>query len=302
MTSAQRRALLILAVAICVVTALLWLPSPRKGSAEGLRPLYPDLEPDAVSRVELRRDVWSQPAVLARTEAGWMLEAPVEARADEALVGRMLRSLATLEVREPLQVEDLEPYGFSESDPKVVVVLEDNAGGAYGLSIGGATVDGGAYVLVDGEVLTTPTAAGESVPVILDQLRDRRLWVRPVEESVGIRVVVSSELAWEAQRDAEGGWEVTIGAQAGVDGQEAADPAALLRYLEGLQVAAFVKSWDQMGTSRNEIQLLDAEGRLQSLKLFEGRLAIAPCCEQPIHPEGAIRESLTRYTGLELPG
>lgn len=299
MTPVQRRSLLILAAALLVVSALLMLPEPQEGSAEGLHPLFPGLQPDDISRLGLDRERWREGAVLARTGSGWVLEAPVEARADEVVIGVMLRSLAALEVREALQVEALEPYGLDPSQA-TVLVIEDATGGRHQLSIGNPTVDGGTYLLVDGEVLSSPSSLGRSVPVVMDELRDKRIWDRSIDGSQQIRILVGDEPLWAAQREAEQGWQVTTGAQSGVDGQEMSEPEALLRYLGGLRVAAFERDWDDVGATRVEVQLLDGDGRLQSLKLTEGRRAVAPCCSAPISPEGGIIESLARYTGLEL--
>jgi hypothetical protein len=297
MTPGQRRAMVILVAAISIVTAILMLPAPQEGSREGLSPLFPGLTPDAVTRLEIRQPGWREPAILVRDDDGWRIEAPVEARADDPRVGMLLRGLVGIEVHDAIDTDQLEPYGLA-GEAGATIVLDDASGGHHTLRIGGEAVGGGRYLLVEGEVLPASVDIVRGLPVQVGDLRDRHIWARPVSDSVGIRIFASADRRWEAGLDEQGTWQVTEGVAVVHDPGEPSGPEALLRALDGALVASFLDDWEGIDLWVYDVQLIDEQGRPQSLKLYDDRRAVAPCCSTPVTLDEDLIAAVERYTAL----
>ncbi len=164
MTPGQRRALVFLAVAISVVTGLLWLPATGGGTGDGGPPLLPGLDPEAVVRLQLSRPGWDQPVVVERDVEGWGLLAPGSGPADGARIGALLSSLVDAQASESFVSDELDEFGLAPNE-RIDLELLTEEGERHQLSIGGPTVGTGTYLLMDDELRAVTGLLGGAIPL-----------------------------------------------------------------------------------------------------------------------------------------
>ncbi len=262
MTPGQRRALVFLALAVSIVTALLMLPAPQEGSSEGAKPLFPRLEPLDVLALGIRHPGWSSEASFERGDPGWDMLAPAQGRADRARLDALVRELITLEVRDAVEATELGAYGL-EPGERIEISLSLEDGDSLELAVGGETVGTGTYLLFEDRVLPALGLIAKSVPAQLDDLRDRAVWQGSVLDTT--RLSIAGEATWAVERGPEG-WQLTQG-QPPTLALEPAETDALLQFLEGLRIGSFEAAEPGLDEALLQVELGDAAGHSLGLDI-----------------------------------
>lgn len=293
MTTGQRRALVALALAISIVTALLMLPAPPEGSGEGLELLFPDVTPQEVVGLQVRHPAWPEVLRLERRGQEWVLVEPGETPADQERVAVMLRELTSLEVRDGLDSTDLQVYGLEPAKRiEVILILSDDR--REELAVGGESVGTGTYLLVDGVVLPAEGLIGQAFPASDDELRDHRVWRHSVLDSVA--VTASGIAMWSLERH-EQGWF-----HAGASPPQPApsvDVDVILQLLEGMRVASFPERAEDPGELILRLELADAEGAGAAIDIFEPRLKGGYLAKVPRHQDPVVLDVASVASLLE---
>ncbi|MFH1469363.1 MAG: DUF4340 domain-containing protein [Pseudomonadota bacterium] len=231
MTVGQRRALVVLVVALCVVTALIWLPARQAGEEGAPQAAFADREPEDLTRIALSRGQ-DAALVLERSTEGWHITAPQETRADARRADALASTIALLQARPAMERANPADYGLDPQRAlRVEISFEEGAGRT--LLVGDPTpVGGGTYVQLDEEIRVAPGLLGASVDTTLEALRDRHLWLTTPSEATFV-AVEHSGVRLEAVRS-DDGWRDGSGRPLDSDGVD-----AWLRGLAGLRAVSF---------------------------------------------------------------
>lgn len=142
---------LLLLAAAAMLGAALWLDRRTEPPPEPLTPL----SRDEITKVRVSRP--GAPAiVLERAGTGWRLTSPVEGRAEDGEVRRILR-LAETEVRREYPAGEIDPAEAGLDEPSHTVVFTDDGGGRTRIALGDETpLESGRYVRVGDAVRLIP--------------------------------------------------------------------------------------------------------------------------------------------------
>lgn len=169
-----------------------------------------------VRRVELRRaDGFVQ---AGRTDAGWFIQQPVLARADEASVLVLVETLLAARVEAFVRDDaaDGAVYGLEEAADEIALVFERAERPRIALQLGKPVDERPGFVYArlrqEAPVYAVPAALREMAATPLDRLRDRRLLPFRAEE-VGSIELRAGEAAVRMERDG-GRWRLTAPVQA----------------------------------------------------------------------------------------
>lgn len=187
--------LLLLAAALALGLALALAPREAPSLAYRLS----QLEASQVDRVHIAR-VRLPPMELRRTEQGWRVAAPVDARAAPVKVERML-ALLTAQSRERLEAIQLERYDLAP--PSLTVTLGRQSFG-FGLV---NPVTGQQYVLTGNAVYLISPRYAAAFPLAVEEILTRELFA-PDEQPVvielpGLRVALENG-RWQVDPPREG--------------------------------------------------------------------------------------------------
>ncbi len=105
------------------------------------------LNANDVKRIEVRDLRAARQTIMARTESGWTIEAPVQKGADSPTVDSTVGQLARLDATRVLtNVTDLKPYGLLTATLEVRMIMTDTT--PYALTVGDKTPNGSQYYAV----------------------------------------------------------------------------------------------------------------------------------------------------------
>jgi hypothetical protein len=217
---------------------------------------------------------------LQRQAGRWSQVEPFAAEVDQVAVRRMLDALADITVRERISLDELrrralqlKDFGLSPAQTRVVL-----RGGArrVELDFGHRTPDGGeVYFYLDAasQVLVTPRAALDAVPLSLETVRERAL-LHDAGRAIAALELRRAGMPYIRLARAAGDWQMTQPYAA------AADPARVEAILSGLhqaRIEAFVwpsgtnAAEQAAGSLRSRLGIygLDADAAVQ-VQLWEG--------------------------------
>ncbi len=178
----NRKIILFLLLAIlCLATAEILLDVSGRRVRIATRAFLVD-DPTPFTELVLARRGEPQ-TVLSRSDGGWRLTRPFEARVEEAVVLKLLDTLARTPVEESISDAELLRLGrtradYALEDPPLCVTLAKGASRVT-VSFGTLTPSGeGVYASLDGErsVLIVPSSALAAVDLPVDRLRQRRIF------------------------------------------------------------------------------------------------------------------------------
>ncbi len=210
----QRRAILVLLVAVAALSALLLVR--RSEIEEAARPeeqLFPGFDPAALERLEVHHLERGTEVVLERDASGrWFMTEPVPYPAEEGMVGTLQGLLGGTRGR---AVEGGDPAALGLDPPRIVVVWR--GGGAGGrLEIGAQDVDRArVFARADGRVLRVTRAISSALEQNPDDYRDRAVTGLLASDVVSLRrrgsLVLApgepeTDLLLDALLDPERGW------------------------------------------------------------------------------------------------
>jgi hypothetical protein len=242
--SLRRTALLALAV-ILVGGFYYWYEiegAKRRQAAEEQGRRLAELEAESVSAVSLRRAGLELKAV--RREGKWHLTSPLETRADQEAIGRLVSGASEAKRISLIddKPSDLKPFGLE--DPRMLITL-DTSNGPWSLAIGTESPTGrGVYARAgpDGPVVLLERDAERAADKELLEFRDRRLFDAALGELTGLRIVRGAEGPIVLERTGEGTWALKEPVEAPADPVAAED---LARALTGAEVQQFIDRPDE---------------------------------------------------------
>ncbi|MCB9615367.1 MAG: DUF4340 domain-containing protein [Sandaracinus sp.] len=158
-----------------------------------------------VKRVTIARG--SVREVLARDERGFVVEAPVQARADRDRSAALARSLARLDVSRFVAETPSTEHGLASPRYQIEATIDPDEGEerTVRLRIGAAT-EGGAFAQIDGDSVVV-VLGDELVGAFDEAFVDRGLFATPLREVETVRVQSEGReraFTWDGQRFLEG--------------------------------------------------------------------------------------------------
>jgi len=206
----QIRLLLILAAALAaMVLALVLLDAPEAPEEEGVADRL-DLPVTEIARFHL---ITATDAVTAeRSEDGWWLVEPLQARADDRMVEGLLGAFDRLQTGEPFEGVDPADFGLDSPAAKLTVTLND--GTEHTLVVGAeAPVGMKTYVDVDGGgVRAASGRVADSLILTANDLRDNRVHTFAASAVTALRWEAEGE-GWAVTREGDG-WRLADGRRA----------------------------------------------------------------------------------------
>ncbi|MCB9746401.1 MAG: DUF4340 domain-containing protein [Alphaproteobacteria bacterium] len=210
MEDRQTRTMLILAaVLVALVLLIRFAEPPSEGDDEEREDLLAleDVEITSLSLVTAEGTLHAE-----RSEAGWLLTAPVQARGDDNKLDALVQSVDRLTAGPVLEGADPAKYGLDE--PVAALTLRSAEGVEYKLDIGAkAPVGYKTYVRVgDGGVRVASGDPGAAAGLPFGTYRDATVWSVYAPTVTALRW--KSELnEWSVERQTEG-WRLGDGRRA----------------------------------------------------------------------------------------
>lgn len=170
--------------------------------------------PGAVSRLEIRGPYGY--IQLVRTEAGfWQMLQPIRARADAAVVARILETLYACSIVQFAQdnVTDFTPYGLRDESTLTAMINTDRAGANQILAFGEALPNASPLVYArlqaEASVYAVPGTARDALQLKPEALRARDLPPIPPESLLTIRIEEGGAAIILEKDPATGDWAIT---------------------------------------------------------------------------------------------
>lgn len=218
---------------------LYFVENPRHAKEAEQKKLL-DFKPDDVTGVALTYP--DKQIVVKKTGAGWHLEKPIDAAADQTAVQNLVRAVADVETKRTLSSEDaksLDVYGLDKPDAIVTLTLSDGKP-LPSIRVGKAAPVGfSAYVQLEGspEVKIVPSVFQTGVKREVKDLRDKT--VIDFQDGEVNRIEIATfgstiELAREGD-----GWKIEKPKELRADASEV---NAFLSSLRGARAEDFVDS------------------------------------------------------------
>lgn len=210
MEDRQTRTMLILAaVLVALVLLIRFAEPPSEGEDEEVEDLIAleDVEITSLSLVTSEGTLHAE-----RSEAGWLLTAPIQARADDAKLNALVAGMDRLTAGPVLEGADPAKYGLD--NPRVSVTLRSAEGVEHRLDIGAkAPVGYKTYVRVgDGGVQVASGDPGATAALPFGTFRDASVWSVYAPTVTAMRW--RSELnEWSVERGVDG-WRLGDGRRA----------------------------------------------------------------------------------------
>jgi hypothetical protein len=231
---------LLLALVVAALGAFVWFyeiegGAERAEQAEAAKRLFPDVEPEDISSIELRTEDGVTARLEREGEAGWKLVAPLAAPADRFAVDGIASTLAELTPEATFDApEPLANYGL-EGEPAVRFRAGERD---FALRLGKTTPVGGNLYATDAEgkrVVALASWRKNALVKTLEQLRDGRVLDFDPAQVKGITIAGPDGRVVLARVD--GGWKVAepVDAKADADAVE-----GLLSDLQYLRADEFV--------------------------------------------------------------
>jgi len=183
-----RRLLPYLAVFLVLLVTYLglrWHQGHKQKQEERAKLIF-DLKPDEISALTLKRD--KAEIQLTRQDGAWKLVRPVQAKADNAVLGEMVKALARLKLERDLGPGDLKGFGL---EPPALAVSFTAQGQARRLALGAAAPGNrGYYARRDDspDILLIAAGARDSLDQRLEALRDKTLWTFNLTQVKSVKI------------------------------------------------------------------------------------------------------------------
>lgn len=199
-----------------------------------------DGSPGSIVRLDIRAPAGY--IQLARDAGGqWRLFQPFSARADSAIVVRLIEQLLACRIVQFVQdaVSDLAPYGLDTQNAVTALLNTGSGDGSQMLAFGDPLPNAPhlvyARLQAENSVYAVPQSVRDALRIRPEDLRDRRI-PGLVPESTGRIRVEENETVLEIVRDDDGRWQITAPIRAPASA-EAVD--ALFRSWAGMRLTAF---------------------------------------------------------------
>lgn len=262
----RKTVLLALVLAVLAGFYLLWDSTGKSDRADEYTGRMMDFDPFAVTRLEMIRP--GEAIVLIRRGESWLLEAPLNDRADRFEAAEVVDSLLKMKSVKRIRSDDLSAFGLESPSIRLIVKLDGAAAGEQvRLDIGAANPAGtGRYVRLAGDtdVNLVEKRWVERLDKKLFTLRHRI--VLDLDRAKAGRVVITGPKGRAEMVRTDGGWLVKS-----ADGKtRPADPALVDRLLGSLfshRVKAF-EAQPPEGQPALVLEIEDGGGETARLELW----------------------------------
>jgi hypothetical protein len=219
MMQGGRSLLILLIVALGLGAYIYFVESERDPAGTVTRESVFDVEREDITALTVRAAGADDATALERTDDGWTITAPAQARADQMTVDAILSAITAMQIERVIEENptDLAQYGL---EPAEVEVTFTTAGGAsHTLAVGNATPTGSGMYARTGDtprLLLVPSYHKASINKTTFDLRDRRVLdvAQATVERVGLTRPNQPALLLER---ADGAWRIAAPIEARAD-------------------------------------------------------------------------------------
>jgi hypothetical protein len=166
------------AVLLALVSFIVWVKPPENKKEGSPEPIFPKLQSDAVTHIEVTRGADSSRLVFDRAAGTWQMTEPMHVAADDRKVSDLAGRITGMEAGKPIEAAAPEQFGLG-AHPVATVRFDAGEGGEKTVFIGNAAPVGySTYVQVaeGGPVLPANGRFGADFLKPADEFRDHSAW------------------------------------------------------------------------------------------------------------------------------